>query len=259
MAKLVDRLLARAQPYVYADRLDGSGGVNRPRRLHAVGVRVNQALIEAGRTPPWIFTAEECRAFWASRTIGGDSNDPLQFARKDPAVVDFLASFWSPEVGTDHRILELGCNAGGNLARLRELGYQDLHGVDINQVALDALRREHPSLVGVELRQGSFEDVLPQLSAGSYDTIFTMAVGIHIHPSSSSVFREMVRVAGRHICTLETEIANARYTFARNYRRVFERLGCKQVREEHIDRRSHPEVSDEFDGYVARLFRVAGR
>jgi hypothetical protein len=119
------------------------------------------------------------------------------------------------------------------------------------------LPAEHPQLAGnVELTLGSFEDVLPKLPSGAYDTVFTMAVGIHIHPSSSWLFGEMVRIASRHVCVLETEVANARYTFARNYRRVFERLGCTQVREEQIDRSSHPEVSDEFDGYVARLFRV---
>ncbi|HET7568262.1 MAG TPA: class I SAM-dependent methyltransferase [Gaiellaceae bacterium] len=260
MQKLKERALVLAQPYVYADRLDPSGEVNRPRGLHALGVRVNQALIEAGRTPPWVFSADECRAFWASRTVGGDSNDPLQFSRKDPAIVDFLAAFWSPEVAKDDRIVELGCNAGGNLARLHELGYERLAGVDINPVALEMLPSEHPPLAGrVELTLGSFEEVLPSLATGAYDTVFTMAVGIHIHPSSAWLFREMARVAARHVCVLETEVANARYTFARNYRRVFERLGCVQVREEHIDRRSHPEVSDEFDGYVARLFRVPAR
>ncbi|HET8892657.1 MAG TPA: class I SAM-dependent methyltransferase [Gaiellaceae bacterium] len=255
--KIAERALVLAEPYVYADRVDDAGEVNRPRGLHAAGVRVNQALIEAGRTPPWIFSAEECRAFWSSRTVGGDSNDPLQFSRKDPAIVDFLAHFWSPEVTTADRILELGCNAGGNLSRLHELGYTNLAGVDINAVSLEMLPREHPRLAGVvELMLGSFEDVLPRLETAAYDTVFTMAVGIHIHPSSRSIFGEMARVARRRVCVLETEVANARYTFARSYRRVFERLGCTQVREEHIDRRSHPEVSREFDGYVARLFRV---
>lgn len=249
-----------AEPYIYSARLDADGEVVRPRGLHALGVRINQALIEAGRTPLWIFDAQSCRAFWESRDVGGDSNDPLQFARKDPAIVDFLTDFWAPDVTPADRLLELGCNAGGNLSRLHELGYHHLAGVDINAVALDILPREHPRLAGaVELMLGPFEDVLPRLASDSFDTVFTMAVGIHIHPTSRSIFGQMVRIARRHVCVLETEAANARYTFARNYRRVFERLGCTQLREEHIDRGSHPGVSRDFDGYVARIFRVPSR
>jgi SAM-dependent methyltransferase len=255
--KLAERALVLAEPFLYADRLDESGDVNHPRGLHAAGVRVNQALIEAGRTPWWIMSADECREFWAGRTVGGDSNDPLAYAHKETAIVDFLDDFWSPDVTSSDRILELGCNAGGNLSRLHELGYTNLAGVDINATSLELIAREHPDLAdSAKLMPGSFEDVLPSLPDDSFDTVFTMAVAIHIHPESSSIFSEMTRVARRHICVLETEVANARYTFARNYRRVFERLGCKQGREEHIDRHSHPEVSAEFGGYVARLFSV---
>ena len=259
--KVAQKALVLAEPYVYAERTTPTGEVNHPRGLHALGVRVNQAIVEAGRTPPWTFTAEQCREFWASRSIGGPDNDPLnKYAHKDPVINDFLHAFWQPEVTTGDRILELGPNAGGNLSRLRELGYTHLAGIDINPVALDVFRREHPELAAqTELMLGPFEQILPTLEAGAYDTVFTMAVGIHIHPTSDLVFREMARVARSYVCTLETEVANGRYTFARNYKRVFERFGCKQVREEHIDSRNHPEVERIYDGYVARLFRVPSR
>ena len=130
-------------------------------------------------------------------------------------------------------------------------------GVDINPHALETLRREHPALaVDAKLQLGTFEQVLPTIESSSVDCVFTMAVGIHIHPASHMVFREMARIARQNICTIESEVANARYTFARNYRRVFERLGCTQIREESIDKHSHPEVDRVYDGYVARLFRV---
>lgn len=258
--KVAQKALVLVEPYVYSDRVDTAGEVVRLRGLHAVGVRVNQAIVEAGRTPPWVLTPDECRAFWASREVGGPDNNPYDYAHKDPGIVDFLAGFWEPDVSKSDRILELGCNAGGNLARLHALGYEHLAGIDINPLALDTLRREHPDLAAsAELTLGPFEQVLPTLAAGSADCVFTMAVGIHIHPASHMVFREMARIAGRYVCVLESEVANGRYTFARNYKRVFERFGCTQVREERIDRRTHPEVSRDYDGYVARLFRVPAR
>lgn len=258
--RVAQRALVLVEPYVYADRTDEQGEVVRPRGLHAVGVRINQALVEAGKTPPWVLTPEQCRAFWASREVGGEDNDPYEYAHKDPAIVDFLHTFWQPEVSVDSSVLELGCNAGGNLSRLHALGYTRIAGIDINPRALDTLRSEHPDLAReAELTLGPFEDVLPTFGDRAVDCVFTMAVGIHIHPASHVVFREMVRIAARNVCVLESEIANGRYTFARNYRRVFERLGCVQVKEERIDRFSHPEVSRIFDGYVARLFRVGAR
>lgn len=258
--KVARRALAFVEPFVYAERTDPAGEINHPRGLHAVGVRVNQALIEAGRTPPWILTADECRQFWASRVVGGSDNDLAWYAHKDPAIVHFLHGFWQPEVGPEQSVLELGCNAGGNLTPLHELGYRKLAGIDINPAALDHFRQEHPDVTAdTELTLGPFEQVLPTIADGAYDCVFTMAVSIHIHPASHRIFREMTRVARSHVCVLESEVANARYTFARNYRRVFERLGCTQIREEHIDSRSHPEVERLYDGYVARLFRVPAR
>jgi hypothetical protein len=44
--------------------------------------------------------------------------------------------------------------------------------------------------------------------------------------------------------------------FPRNYRRVFGRLGCTELRQAAITRRGYPDVSRDYDGYVARLFRT---
>jgi SAM-dependent methyltransferase len=260
LRKLGQRLLVMSEPYLYVERTDEAGNPTVPRGLHAVGLRVNQAVIEAGKTPPWVMTDEQCRAFWASRVAGGPDNDPVDMARKDPSVMDFLHSFWQPEVDFEDEILELGPNAGGNLAALRKLGYRHLSGVEINTNALEVFRREHPETwEAVTIVEGSFEGTLPTLAARSYDCVFTASVGIHIHPASHRVFSEMVRLSRKHVAILETEAANGRYTFARNYKRVFERLGCTQIRELHVDPTSVPNIQRQYDGYVARLFRVGDR
>jgi len=260
LRKVGQRLLVLSEPYLYVERTDAAGNPAVPRGLHALGLRVNQAVIEAGKTPPWVLTDEECRAFWASRVPGGPDNDPVDMARKDPSVMDFLHSFWHPDVDLQDEILELGPNAGGNLAALRNLGYAHLSGVEINPQALEVFRAEHPeAAAAAHLIEGAFEEVLPTLPDKSFDCVFTASVGIHIHPASRRVFAEMVRLSRKHVCVLETEAANGRYTFARNYKRVFERLGCTQIREFHVDRDSVPNIKRTYDGYVARLLRVGGR
>jgi hypothetical protein len=50
------------------------------------------------------------------------------------------------------------------------------------------------------------------------------------------------------------------YLFARNYRRVFERLGCTEVRTAPVLGESFPTATPEgYVGYRARLFQVPAR
>jgi SAM-dependent methyltransferase len=148
-------------------------------------------------------------------------------------------------------VLEVGCNAGASLHGLRERGYRALAGIEINPAAIAELRRSFDDLADVEVTQGTLEEALP--AAASVDVVFSMAVLRHVHPSSGRVFADMARVR-RYVCVVEAESSTLRYTFARNYRRVFERLGCTQVRSVRITEALAPDVGPNYVGYTARLF-----
>ena len=91
---------------------------------------------------------------------------------KNTAIVDLMHEFWSPEVSPDSAVLELGCNAGANLERLRQLGYTDLAGLEINPTAVQELHEAFPSLAGeASVIEGSLERVLPTLETDSVDVI----------------------------------------------------------------------------------------
>lgn len=239
---------------VIVERVDERGEIVRPRGLKRLTSRLNQALVERGRSAPWMLSQEECQEFWASREDG--ANAPDTYVAKATGIVDFLHAFWSPEVTPADHVLEIGCNAGANLNRLRELGFERMTGVEINPNALEVLRRVHPELeAGADLVRDSIESALGRLPDGAADVVLSMAVLIHLHPTSSGVFEEMARVA-RYVCVIELENAANNYVFPRNYRRVFERLGCIELRQATITPRGYPDVSREYDGYVARLFRT---
>ena len=254
-AKALDALKRRIlTSTVIVERVDGRGDPVSPRGVKWATGRLGQALAERGRTPPWAMSREQCQRFWASRADG--SNAPVTYATKDTGVVDFLNEFWGPEVGPGDSVLEIGCNAGTNLNRLHELGFEQLAGIDINRHALDELRRAYPELAGkANLVQGSIESTLGELPDAAIDVVFSMAVLIHLHPTSVGVFEHMARVA-RFICVVELESASNSYVFPRNYRRVFERLGCTELRRATITSRGYPDVSRDYAGYVARLFRT---
>lgn len=245
---------------LYQDRLyDDRGEPPELGFIRRVSLRLNQSLIENGRTPPWVWSREQCERFWRASGDGSVGNRPQDYAGKNKAIVDTLDRFWRPEVSPGDSILEIGCNVGANLDRLRELGYQRLGGVEISEAALQELRTTYPQLAAsADLHLGAAETVLAGLADDSVDVVFTMAVLLHIHPASTRIFREMARVARSYICTIEAESALAGYVFPRNYRRVFGRLGCREVRSSQLARSSHPEVGVDYFGYVARLAHVPG-
>jgi len=171
--------------------------------------------------------------------------------------MNFLTEFWFPEVGRENSLLELGCNCGVNLEKLQRRGYKLLSGVETSLAAIEIFEQNYPGLfANTSVYTGSFEEVLPGLPTDSVDVVFTMAVAMHIHPASNSLFAEMVRVAKSYVCTVELETANNTYVFARSYERVFERLGARQIRSVILDRSTDPPVATENYGYIARLFSV---
>jgi SAM-dependent methyltransferase len=226
-----------------------------PRGPKRAMVRLNQALFERGLRPPWVWNDDRCREYWATRT-DQDANRPSLYATKSQAIVEFLHEFWQPYVRSDMRVLEVGCNAGANLHGLRARGYGDLAGIEINPEAIAELRRSFPDLADVTVTHGTLEDVLPRTEP--VDVVFSMAVLLHVHPSSSQVFAEMARI-GRYICVIEAESMTLGYIFARHYRRVFERLGCPQIRSARLAEDAMPAVGPNYYGYTARLFRGHGR
>ncbi len=174
--------------------------------------------------------------------------------------MDFMHAFWTPDVGPEDSILEVGCNAGANLNRLRELGYSRLSGIEINPTALDVMRSRFPALAAsAEIHFGSLEEILPSLPDQSVDVVFSVWVLVHVHPASHALFREMVRVARRLVCTLEGESSTVSYVFARNYRRVFEALGCAQRKSAMATGKAFPELGPEIRGSVIRLMGVPAR
>ena len=231
-----------------------SSDLEPPSGVSRLTTRLNQGIFEAGRTPVWVWDSERCRRYWATRTSEGDDNRPADYAEKPLAIVDLLHEFWSPEVTSNDEVLELGCNVGANLERLRQLGYHNLRGVEINANALAELPHHFPELAReAQLMQGSFEELLPTLESGSVDVVLTMAVLLHLHPQSDFVFDEMVRIARRYVCVVEAESATLAYIFARNYGRVFARRGWREIRARHITPDSLYDVGADYHGYTARL------
>jgi pseudaminic acid biosynthesis-associated methylase len=113
-------------------------------------------------------------------------------------------------ISCDSRILEVGCNLANQLALLEEMGYSQLHGVEIQHYAL---RQAQARLPGVRLVEASaFELPYPD---GYFDMIFTSGVLIHIAPGDlRKAIAEIHRCASSYIWGFEyyaADVTQVRY------------------------------------------------
>jgi SAM-dependent methyltransferase len=133
------------------------------------------------------------------------------------------------ELPPEARILEVGCNVGRNLAHLHDNGYRHVEGVEINPHAVALLRSTYPQLADVPIHLGPAEEVLPTLPDDGYDLVFTMAVLEHIHPDSSIVFDELVRL-GRSVLAIEPPPGRGSHrTFPHDIPKIFQSRGLQLV------------------------------
>jgi pseudaminic acid biosynthesis-associated methylase len=82
------------------------------------------------------------------------------------------------DVPVDSRILEVGCNIANQLLLLQQLGYSELHGVEVQSYALTVARSRTEN---ISLLQGTAFD-LPYKD-GFFDLVFTSGVLIHVAPA----------------------------------------------------------------------------
>lgn len=156
-------------------------------------------------------------------------NLPTDYLNAEPRSL-FLLKVMRKHANADMKILEIGCNVGRNLNYLLESGYTDLSGIEICEDAVRLLKKNYPELKDARIYNSPVEDVIREFSDSEFDIIFTMATLEHIHKDSEWVFGEMARVS-KLIITIEDEHGISKRHFPRDYKKVFEGLGMKQVEE----------------------------
>ncbi|GKZ13725.1 class I SAM-dependent methyltransferase [Haladaptatus sp. T7] len=112
-------------------------------------------------------------------------------------------------VAPDASILELGCSSGRHLAHLREAGYENLHGIEINDEALSVMEDTYPTLA----EEGTFhidsiENTVPEFDDGRFDVVFSVETLQHLHPDDEWVFDELSRITDDRLITVENEGGN---------------------------------------------------
>jgi pseudaminic acid biosynthesis-associated methylase len=104
------------------------------------------------------------------------------------------------DLDRDARILEVGCNAGNQLALLQKMGFTNLHGVEINPDAAEIARTR----VSGSIYSGISASDLSLFENNSFDLVFTSGVLIHINPNELlNVMSEVTRVSKKYVWGFE--------------------------------------------------------
>lgn len=163
-----------------------------------------------------------------------DKHDPQRYLRANPARTAALVDSVQALKLDSPAILEIGCNSGRNLFGLWDAGYRDLTGIEINLSAIRMMRESRPDCTIAAIPH-AVEDIIQQLPSRHFDVVFTMAVLLHLPPTSEWVFAEMVRISAHYLITIECEKSRVKTAdslqihWARNYRTIFEALGMRQL------------------------------
>ncbi len=188
---------------------------------------------------------EELYQFWQNPNKG---NEPSKYLNKTERS-KFLYEYVQKYVDETARILEPGCNVGRNLNYLFEKGYTHLTGIEINEDAVQLLKKHYPKMSEeIQIFTGPIEDVIQSFETNSFDLTFSMAVLEHIHPDSDWIFSELARVTKSYLIIIESETWDSDRHFPRNYKKIFERLGFNQI-EENTDCEGFGE------SYICRVFK----
>ena len=160
-------------------------------------------------------------------------------------VSETLIDVFDYSVRSDAAILEVGCGSGRHLEHLRECGYENLTGIDINDASFEVMADYYPKLAETgTFHTGAIEDVVPEMPDDAFDVVYSVETLQHVHPDNEWVFEELVRVTADLLITAENEgnspqrgreDATVSYVdddfplYHRNWKEVFSSLGLAQL------------------------------
>lgn len=145
-------------------------------------------------------TLNDQQAFWEG-DLGNDyiyrNTELTNFQYTDGNRKSIVEDFFK-DILRDTSILELGCNTGNMIRILKDMGFTDITGLDINEEAIDTISKEFPQYSFIH---SSIESLQIQRK---YDLVYTSGVLVHIHPDNlDRIIRKIKLLSRKYIFGLE--------------------------------------------------------
>jgi SAM-dependent methyltransferase len=149
--------------------------------------------------------------------------------------------------------LEIGCNVGRNLYFLNSNLNIAVSGIEISKHALSLLPKYYPTLQKIKVWQGNVVEIIPSIPDNYADVVFSMAVLMHLHPTTPDFFWEhVVRIANKYIITIENEHGATERNWKRNYQELLEKHGVRQI---HTEKLTNDDSMPDLKNYTTRIFK----
>ena len=136
---------------------------------------MNQGIAETPQKKSW--AGDFGREYTDRNTLSGAQLDSLYRTNYGITRRQLNEDFLN-DIPRDARILEVGCNSGNQLLLLREVGFTNLWGAEVQSYALELAKARVPD---AQLSQASALDLLYE--DADFDLVFTSGVLIHISPA----------------------------------------------------------------------------
>jgi SAM-dependent methyltransferase len=193
---------------------------------------------------------DDVRRDWAERS---GRFSPEYYAQIGPnEVSETLVSILTHYVDDTAEILEVGCGSGRHLAHLRDHGFENLTGIDINDESFDVIAEHYPRLAETgTFYTGAVEELVPEFADGEFDVVYSVETLQHIHPEDEWVFEELPRITDDLLVTAENEgnspergrgdtpvsfVDDDFPLYHRNWKEVFTDIGLAQLIREPTSR-----------------------
>jgi pseudaminic acid biosynthesis-associated methylase len=146
-----------------------------------------------------VWSSEMGKDYTDRNTLSPNELDKLYIENYGISRTQINKEFLLPEIDSNNRILEIGCNVGNQFLMLLKMGFNNLWGIELQQYAVEISKNRTK---GVNIIQGSAFD-LP-FKDEYFDLLFTSGVLIHISPTDiEQVLKEMYRCSKKYIWGLE--------------------------------------------------------
>lgn len=148
--------------------------------------------------------SNEVRRQWAERS---GAYSPEYYAHYGPdqrseSIHGILDRF----VDRDAAVLELGCSSGRHLAHLHEHGFENLHGIDVNDDAFDVMEENYPDLAATgTFYHDTIEDTVGDFADDQFDVVYSVETLQHLHPDVEWVLEDLTRITADLLITVENE------------------------------------------------------
>lgn len=147
---------------------------------------------------------EDNHRYWANRSEEFSPEYYANIGRNE--VTETLLAVFDHYVDENAAILEVGCSSGRHLESLRERGYKNLTGIDINDESFEVMADRYPRLSETgTFHTGAIEDLVLEFDDGAFDVIYSVETLQHIHPDNEWVFEELVRATDDLLIAAENE------------------------------------------------------